>query len=95
MARTARMNSRIRAAGCDHGMLNRLVMCGLICEPRPSSKRPPETSCTSLAAIATVIGLRAKATMMPVPSSIRSVSPAATASASNASIWVSATQAPS
>src|SRR2546430_1206944 len=50
------MNSRIRAAGCDHGMLNRLVMCGWICEPRPSSNRPPERRCTSLAATATLIG---------------------------------------
>ena len=33
MARMARMNSRMRAAGWDQGIEYRLVMCGLICEP--------------------------------------------------------------
>ena len=37
-------------------------MCGLICEPSPSMKRPPDSAWTSLACSATVIGLRAKAT---------------------------------
>ena len=35
MARMAEMNSRIRGAGCDHGIENRFSMCGLICDPRP------------------------------------------------------------
>ena len=73
MALMARMNSRMRAAGRDQGMLKRLVMWGLICEPRPRRKRPPDASCKSLAVVATVMGLRAKATVMPVPSSTLSV----------------------
>ena len=40
-------------------------------------KRPPESACTSFAWSATVIGLRAKATAMPVPISSRSVRSAA------------------
>ena len=40
MARMALIISRIRAAGFDHSMENRLVMWGLICVPRPRTNRP-------------------------------------------------------
>ena len=63
----------MRAAGWDHGIEKRLVMWGLIWLPRPRMKRPPESAWRSLAVLATLIGLRAKATAMPVPSSTRSV----------------------
>ena len=77
MARIASTNSRMRAAGCDHGIEKRFVMCGLICEPKPRMKRPPEKACRSLAVTAVVMGLRANATAMLVPSSMRSVASAA------------------
>ena len=53
------MNSRIRAAGCDHGIEKRRSMCGLIWLPSPSVKRPFDASCRSLAIDAIVIGVRA------------------------------------
>ena len=85
----------MRAAGCDHGMLKRFSMWGLICEPRPSRNRPFENAWRSLAMLASVIGLRANATTMPVPSSMRSVRSAAMRSGKNGSWLVSADQAPS
>jgi hypothetical protein len=38
----AEISSFMRAAGWDHGMENRLVMWGLIWDPRPRMNRPPE-----------------------------------------------------
>ena len=70
-------------------------MCGLICEPSPSVKRPPESAWQSLAASATVIGLRAKATAIAVPISTFSVRSAATAQPRKGSIWVSNAHQPS
>ena len=67
MARMASTNSRMRGAGCDHGMEKRLVMWGLIWLPRPRMKRPFEYCCRSQPMLAIVIGLRAKATAMDVP----------------------------
>ena len=64
-------------------------MWGLICEPRPSVKRPSESAWTSFACSATVIGLRAKATAIEVPIPIVSVRSAAIAQARKGSIWVS------
>ena len=58
-------------------------------------KRPPESACTSLACSATVIGLRAKATAIPVPISIRSVRSAASAQPRKGSICVSTANQPS
>ena len=95
MARMARIISRIRAAGWDHGMEKRLVMWGLIWEPRPSRKRPSDCTCRSQAVLARVIGLRAKATAMPVPSSSRSVASAARTWGRKGSWLVSALHAPS
>ncbi len=89
------MSSRIRGAGCDQGMENRFSMCGLIWEPRPSMKRPREVVWRSLATMARFMGLRAKATAIPVPSWIRSVCSAATIRGRNGSWLVSADQMPS
>ena len=72
MARRARIISRMRAAGWPHAIEKRLVMWGLIWLPRPRRKRPLEKRWRSWALWARVIGLRAKATAMPVPSSMRS-----------------------
>ncbi len=66
------------------------MMWVLICEPRPSSRRPPEISCTSLAWTASDIGLRAKASAMAEPSLISVVTVAARVRATNGSCWVSA-----
>src|ERR1700691_3767006 len=49
-------------------MLNRRWMCALIWEPRPRTKRPELNDCRSFATIASVIGLRANATAIAVPS---------------------------
>ena len=49
-----------RRPGRDHGIENRCSMCGRICEPSPSTKRPPVTVCRSHAVLASVIGVRAK-----------------------------------
>ena len=95
MARRAVTYSRMRAAGCDHGIEKRLVMCGLIWLPRPSTNRPPESRCRSLAVTATLIGLRAKATAMPVNSSTRSVAWAASATGRNGSWAISGNRAAS
>ena len=42
ISRIASTYSRIRSAGADHGIENRLVIRGLICEPTPSRNRSPE-----------------------------------------------------
>jgi hypothetical protein len=95
IARMARIISRMRAVGCDHGIEKRLVMWGLIWLPRPRMKRPFEAACRSQAVWASVIGLRANATAMPVASSTRSVSWAARSSGKNGSWLVSADHSPS
>ena len=73
MARMARIISRMRAAGCDHGIEKRRVMWALIWLPRPRMNRPSEAACRSHDVWARVMGLRAKATAMAVPRSTRSV----------------------
>ena len=85
----------MRAAGCDHGIENRRSMCGLICEPSPRKKRPFECRCRSFAVYAVSIGVRANATAMPVPSSMRFVCSAAITSGRNGSLPVSAVISPS
>ncbi len=57
-------------------------------------KRPLENDCRSHARPASVIGLRAKATAIDVPSSISDVCSAASSSGRNGSWFVSAVQAP-
>ncbi len=43
------MNSRICAAALCQGMLKRRSMCGLTCEPNPSTRRPFEKALRSCA----------------------------------------------
>jgi hypothetical protein len=95
MARMARIISRMRGAGCDHGMENRRVMWALIWLPSPRMKRPSDAACRSHDVWARVMGLRAKATAMAVPRSTRSVPCAASNSGRNGSWLVSAYQIPS
>ena len=83
-------NSRMRAAGRLHGIEKRLWMCGRICVPRPSAKRPRESVCRSLLAWATSMGLRANATAMLLNSNARDVCSAASASGKNGSCGPSA-----
>ncbi len=94
MARMARMSSRIRAAGFDQGIEKRFSMCGLIWLPRPRMNRPCDAAWRSQAMLARVIGVRANATAMPVPSSTRSVACEARRSGKNGSWAVSAVQMP-
>ncbi len=89
------MSSRIRGAGCDQGIENRFSMWGLICDPRPSMNRPRAMLWRSLAVVARVIGLRAKATAIPVPTWMRSVCVAARTRGRKGSWLVSADQIPS
>ena len=77
IARIARISSRMRGAGWLHSIENRLVMCGLIWLPRPRMNRPLENACRSQPMLASVIGLRANATAIDVPSSSCSVCSAA------------------
>ena len=67
----------MRAAGFDQGELNRRSMCPRTWEPRPTIMRPPEYSWSWFVVYARLIGLRANATAMPVPSSRFSVCSAA------------------
>ena len=85
----------MRAAGCDHGMLKRFVMCGRICDPIPRMKRPFETRFRSWLVFARIIGFRANATAIDVMSSTRSVCSAASARGRNGSFETSADTMPS
>ncbi len=82
----------MRAAGCDHGELNRFSMCRRTCEPSPNTTRPPEYSCSWLVVYAMLIGLRAKATAIPVPSDTDVECSAASVNDRNGSLVVSAAQ---
>ncbi len=95
MARSASTNSRILAAGSDHGMLNRRWMWALIWEPRPRTKRPELNDCRSFATMARVIGLRANATATAVPSVNVQDWPAASSSGRKGSRLTSVVQTPS
>ena len=95
MARMARIISRMRAAGFDHGIEKRFSMWGLIWLPRPRMNRPSVAACRSHAMLARFIGLRAKATAMPVPSSTRFVCCEARSKGKNGSCDVSADHKPS
>ena len=68
-ARSRARRARTRAcgrSGRDHVWLKRRSMCGRICVPSPSTKRPREMSCRSFARCAHTIGLRAKAMAIAV-----------------------------
>ncbi len=84
----------MRGAGWLHSIEKRLVMCGLIWLPSPRMNRPFENACRSHAVLASVIGERAKATAIDVPSSSFSVCSAASSSGRNGSCDVSAVQTP-
>src|SRR5215217_5047583 len=90
----ARIISRMRAAGWLHSIEKRFVMCGLIWLPSPRMKRPCDAICRSHAVLASVIGLRAKATAIDVPSSRFDVASEAGTSGRNGSWLVSAVQPP-
>lgn len=79
----------MRATGRDQGIEKRSSMWGLICEPRPSTKRPPVTVWRSHAVLARVIGVRAKPIAIAVPSSMVDVCSPATASGMNGSCFAS------
>jgi predicted RNA-binding protein with TRAM domain len=70
MARTARTYSRIQGPAGDQGRPYRRSICALTCVPSPRMKRPPESACRSQAFCAITIGLRGKAIVTAVPSSI-------------------------
>ena len=95
MARMACTNSRMRAAGDDHGIEKRRSMCCWICEPRPMVKRPFEYWLRSHARLAVVMGLRAKATLMEVERAMRSECSAASTSGKKGSLLISAENAAS
>ncbi len=89
------MNSRILAAGLDHGIEKRFSMWAWTWEPRPRTKRPDENRCRSLATVATTSGLRAKATAMLLPSVTFDVCSAAMANGRKGSVATCATHTPS
>jgi hypothetical protein len=95
MARSDWTYSRSRGAGAVQGTENRRSLCGRICGPIPSTKRPREAICRSHDVLATTIGLRGKAMTTEVPSCIRSVQTAAIACARNGSFLFSIVSAPS
>ncbi|COW72506.1 Uncharacterised protein [Mycobacterium tuberculosis] len=70
-------------------------MCGRIWVPRPRINLPFEYVCRSQPTLATIIGLRANATAMLVPSSSRDVCSAASSSGRKGSWLASAVQPPS
>src|SRR3954465_13613303 len=76
-------------------MLNRRGSGPLIWVPSPRCSRPPDSACRSSAAAAVVIGLRANATAIAVPSSTPPVAVAASASPMNGSCLTSLSQNPS
>jgi hypothetical protein len=92
IARIASTTSRIFGAGDSNFTEKRRSLCPLTCEPRPRMKRPPEALARSQAMCARIIGLRGNATAIDVPSLIRDVTVAATASGRNGSCCVSADQ---
>ena len=63
----------MRAAGFSKGVSYQSSFMRRVALPRPSTKRPPEISSMSMAALAWSRGVRMKALAMPVPIWIRSV----------------------
>ncbi len=89
------MNSAIRRTGWLHGIPKRFSMCGWIWVPKPRMNRPREYACRSQPRLASVMGLRAKATAMLVPSSILVVCSAANVNGRKGSWLISPVQQPS
>jgi len=61
----------------DQGIENRLVICGLICDPSPKINLPSETKLRSYPMLAKIMGFLEKATAMDVINSTFSVAIAA------------------
>ena len=89
MATTA---SSILGAGCSNGTENRCSLTRLTWDPRPRTKRPPDSSARSRAAMAVMAGLRGKASATAVPTVTRSVACATSVAWTKADLAVSATQ---
>ncbi len=79
MARIIPMYSRMRGAGGDHVPPKRRSLWPLTWLPSPRLKRPPDRCWMSQASMASTIGLRGKAIVTEVCSSMRSVVVAARA----------------
>src|SRR5262245_22592912 len=90
MVRSACTTSRIRGAGASHFTEKRRSLWPFTCEPSPRMKRPPEALARSQEMWARTMGLRGKATAIDVPSLMRLVAVAATASGRKGSCCVSA-----
>ena len=88
-ARTAVSVSRRRAPGRSQGTPCRPSVSGGLPAPRPREKRPPEARCKPAAASAMLAGVRPHTESTPVPSPIRDVRAASSASRIVAS-WVHA-----
>ena len=67
-------------------------MCRRTCDPIPNTTRPPEYSCSWLVVYAMLMGLRAKATAIPVPRDTDVECSAASVNDRNGSFVVSAAQ---
>ena len=80
MVRRARIASAILGPGDSHFTEKRRSLWPLTWVPSPSVKRPPEAFCRSQAMCAVIIGLRENTVAILVPSLIREVLVAATAS---------------
>ena len=92
-ARTASIVSRSRVAGFSAGAPSQSVRMRRVPVPSPSTKRPPDISSRSSAVTAVSRGERPNAQAIAVPSSMRSVSTAAAASASGPEwLWNSGAQ---
>ena len=87
--------SRMRATGLLHVIEKRFSMCGRICEPRPSTNRPPDIRCSRSAICARSMGLRANTIAMFVKSVARVVCSPARTSGKNGSCGPSAVYSPS
>ena len=90
IVRSASTISRILGAGDSNFTEKRRSLWPFTCEPSPRMKRPPEALARSQQMWARTIGLRGNATAMEVPSLMRAVTVAATASGKNGSCCVSA-----
>jgi len=86
------MYSRSRATGWSNGAEKRRTTCALTWVPSPSTNRPRPSSARSHAAWAVTIGLRGKATAIPVPTRGCSVAARAAALDRNGLCRVSVSQ---
>ena len=66
-ARSSRTSSCMRAAGFEKGTPYQSSFMRRVAEPRPRTKRPPDSSSRSMAALAWSSGVRMNAFAMAVP----------------------------